>query len=101
MSFHRSDQQTIEDWIDNGFELVFKQLKSSDLTLQIAGLGQFEVMYHFCRNFNYDSKYLKTKIFRKAFNMLPTMRHLFETKVSEQTQKELEEFSKMENFEYY
>ena len=99
--FSREDEQTIDKWIDQCFETVFLQIQSPDLTTVVCGLGQFELLYQFCRTFNHQSKYFKTKIFKKAFNMVPRVRHLFNTRISNDFYKELEEIRELKKYEWY
>lgn len=95
MNFFRTKEETLEQYINRCFELIFDQMGNPNLNVVLMALGQFELLYQFCRTFDQDSKWFRTTVFKKAFKLLPTARHMFKTELSEGFKKELQEFSKM------
>lgn len=94
-AYNKHPQETLDQYINRCFQLIFTQLANENLNVVLMGLGQFEVLYQFCRTFDINSKWFNTVVFKKAFKLLPIARHIFKTEMSDEYKKEFEEFKKM------
>lgn len=97
IAYRRESPETLQQYIDRCFRLVFSQIASSDYNVSLMGLGAFEVLYQFCRTFDQDSKFMHTLMFKKALQLQRVARHVFITKITEEYKKELDEFKDLKD----